>query len=560
MLEKLSLKAKVLFLGLLVALSLVLLSWEAVNELSNFHDSTKKNFALVEQNVDILTDLTNAHVIFKTQVQEWKNVLIRGNDKKQFDKYSSRFSTSSDKVQALLSSAIKRAKALSLNTQAIEQVKQAHAELKVAYLAALKNFENKDPLTGKRVDKSVSGVDRPASKGMTELANNTENNFKDIIKNTHTSMEEEFDRDISALITFSIIEGIIILGIMLFIFHDLFKTLGGDPRYAAQVCNQVAQGDLSIEIELKHNDKTSLLSSITNMKNQLATIIHDVRSSSEALSSASTEVNSTAQTIAKGASVQAASVEETSASMEQMSASISQNNENAGITNGMAQQASKEATVGGEAVSETVDAMQKIAEKISVIDDIAYQTNLLALNAAIEAGRAGDHGKGFAVVASEVRKLAERSQFAAQEIGELAKDSVKRADLAGQSLQEMVPSINKTADLVQEIAAASSEQASGVHQINEAIAQVNQTMQHNAAASEELSATSEEMNVQALQLQDSVNYFTLESSPLSNAKQANNHTEKNIKEGSTFSSKKSTNKLIDDSSSRDDDDDKFVSY
>nr|WP_057830613.1 methyl-accepting chemotaxis protein [Colwellia sp. TT2012] len=558
MLEKISLKAKVLFLGLLVVLSLVLLSWEAVNELSKFRDSTEKRFVFVEQNVEILTDLTNAHVIFKTQVQEWKNILLRGNDKNQFEKYSSRFKKSSGKVQQLLAHAIKNSKELSLDYRAIKEVKLAHGQLEISYLKALNNFDRRDPLTGKKVDKSVSGVDRPASKGMTELAANTERDFKEIIANNLTAMEEEFVKNKSALITFSFIEGFIILGLMVFIFNDLFKTLGGDPRYAAHVCNQVANGDLSIEIELKHNDKTSLLYSITNMKNQLATIIHDVRSSSEALSSASTEVNSTAQTIAKGASVQAASVEETSASMEEMSASISQNNENAGITNGMAQQAAKEAMIGGEAVSETVAAMQKIAEKISVIDDIAYQTNMLALNAAIEAGRAGDHGKGFAVVASEVRKLAERSQIAAQEIGELAKDSVIRADLAGKSIKDMVPSINKTAELVQEIAAASSEQASGVHQINEAIAQVNQTMQHNAAASEELSATSEEMNVQALQLQDSVNFFTLEASPLEKPLSSNSRS--TINKDSNSKAKRSASTLIKKGSNRDDDDDKFVSY
>ena len=538
----------------------MLLSWEAVYELSSSRDSTKKIFSLVEQNVEILTDITNAHVIFKTQVQEWKNILIRGNDAAQFEKYVTRFKQRSAQTQALLSHAIKISKELSLDSQAIEKVRLTHATLNKAYLTALQKFNANDALTGKIIDKSIMGVDRPASKGMTELTENAEKNFKAVIANNHAMMEEEFNKDISALITFSFIEGFIILAIMLIIFYDLFKTLGGDPRYAAHVCNQVASGDLSIDIQVKRNDTSSLLASICNMKNQLAIIIHDVRSSSSALSSASTEVNSTAQTIAKGASVQAASVEETSASMEQMSASISQNNENAGITNGMAQQASSEASVGGEAVSETVAAMQKIAEKISVIDDIAYQTNLLALNAAIEAGRAGDHGRGFAVVASEVRKLAERSQVAAQEIGELAKDSVKRADIAGQSLQKMVPSINKTADLVQEIAAASSEQAAGVHQINEAIALVNQTMQHNAAASEELSATSEEMNIQALQLQDSVNYFTLERSPLAKITEDGlaSVTSNNIP--ASTKNKNLIDKLIADGGNRDDDDDKFVSY
>ena len=561
MLDKISLKAKVLFLGFLVTLALILLSLESLNELSNFHRTTKNNFQLVEQNVSILTDVSNAHVNFKIQVQEWKNVLIRGNDAKQFDKYLSRFKQSSDTVQQLLSSAIKQSQQLNHNVDELKKVKELHQALRKSYLSAIENFDASNQLTGKMVDKSVSGIDRPASKAMTALALNAEEAFKQVITNAHQAMEAEYSKDKTALIIFSVIQGIIILTVMIFIFNDLFKTLGGDPRYAAQVCNQVANGNLSIDINLAANDKRSLLFSITNMKNQLAAIIQEVRASSQALASASTQVNSTAQTIAKGASVQAASVEETSASMEQMSASISQNNENAGITDGMAQQAAKEATSGGIAVSETVEAMQKIAEKIGVIDDIAYQTNLLALNAAIEAGRAGDHGKGFAVVASEVRKLAERSQVAAQEIGELAKDSVKRADKAGRSLQEMVPSINKTADLVQEIAAASSEQATGVHQINEAIAQVNQTMQHNAAASEELSATSEEMNIQAVQLQESVNYFQFDT-VLAREPNRTSTTGNHRNEVASNNSQETTHNIqrTPNGAGRDSDDDKFVDF
>lgn len=294
-----------------------------------------------------------------------------------------------------------------------------------------------------------------------------------------------------------------------FIARSLLNQLGGEPAYAAEIVSKVASGDLNVDVIVKPGDRTSMLAAIKEMTERLTEVISEVRASADALASASEEVNATAQSLAKGASVQAASVEETSASMEEMSASIMQNNENASVTDGMAQKSARDAVSGGEAVSATVAAMQKIAERIAVIDDIAYQTNLLALNAAIEAGRAGEHGRGFAVVASEVRKLAERSQVASQEIGQLAGESVKRAELAGSLLQDIVPSIRKTADLVQEIAAASSEQTTGVNQINTAITQVNQTMQQNAAASEELSSTSEEMSEQALRLQEAMTYFKL---------------------------------------------------
>ena len=179
----------------------------------------------------------------------------------------------------------------------------------------------------------------------------------------------------------------------------------------------------------------------------------------------------------------------------------------------MASKSAKEAAEGGEAVSKTVEDMKSIASKIGIIDDIAYQTNLLALNAAIEAARAGDHGKGFAVVAAEVRKLAERSQIAAQEIGDLASSSVKQAERAGMLLTEMVPSIRKTSDLVQEIASASSEQSTGVGQINGAMGQLNQTTQQNASASEELAATAEELGSQAEQLQQTMTFFRLAEVP-----------------------------------------------
>jgi methyl-accepting chemotaxis protein len=273
-------------------------------------------------------------------------------------------------------------------------------------------------------------------------------------------------------------------------------------------------GDLTLSMKKNYAGTwDDLKSAVNNMLKKLTNVVTDVNSGAQALASASEEVSATAQSLSQAASEQAAGVEETSASIEQMTSSIAQNTENAKITDGMASKAAKDAADGGEAVNATVEAMKQIAKKIGIIDDIAAQTNLLALNAAIEAARAGEHGKGFAVVAAEVRKLAERSQVAAQEISEVASSSVELAEKAGRLLAEIVPNIRKTSDLVQEITAASTEQSSGVGQINSAVNQLNTTTQQNASSSEELAATSEEMSGQAEQLQQTMSFFKVDGAP-----------------------------------------------
>jgi len=299
------------------------------------------------------------------------------------------------------------------------------------------------------------------------------------------------------------------MGLGLLVTRVIKRQVGGEPAEAALIAQQVAAGDLAVQVNLLPGDTTSMMASIKNMVEKLASVVGQVQEASQSLVGASEQLSSTAQSLSQGASEQAASVEETSASVEQMSASIAQNNENAKVTGDIATRTAKETVEGGQAVKETVGAMKQIAQKIAIIDDIAYQTNLLALNAAIEAGRAGEHGKGFAVVAAEVRKLAERSQVAAEEISGLASGSVDLAERAGKLLDTIVPSIQKTSDLVMEIAAASAEQNSGVGQINAAIGQISQAVAHSAAASEELASTSEEVNAQALELQGTMDFFRL---------------------------------------------------
>jgi methyl-accepting chemotaxis protein len=299
------------------------------------------------------------------------------------------------------------------------------------------------------------------------------------------------------------------LGIGIFVTRGITRPIND----ALGVANSLAQGDLTISVESDSKDETGqMMSAISHMVDKLKQVVGDVIGATDNVASGSQELSSTAQQLSQGATEQAASAEEISSSMEEMTSSIKQNADNSSQTEKIAIKSAADAKEGGKSVNETVAAMKEIATKIGIIEEIARQTNLLALNAAIEAARAGEHGKGFAVVASEVRKLAERSQTAAGEISTLSSRSVQVAETAGEMLNKMVPDIQRTAELVQEISASSREQDAGAEQINKAIQQLDMVIQQNASASEEMASTSEELASQADLLKDTISFFRIDSS------------------------------------------------
>jgi len=290
----------------------------------------------------------------------------------------------------------------------------------------------------------------------------------------------------------------------------LAKGITGPLRKSVAFAKELSEGNLGAHIDVDQKDELGdLVKALSEMAAHLRSVVQQVNVSSEAVGSGSEELSESSVSLSQGATEQAAVIEEVSSSVEEMAANIRQNAGNAQQTGLIALQAAKDAQEGGVAVSQAVAAMKNIAEKISIIEEIARQTNLLALNAAIEAARAGEHGKGFAVVAAEVRKLAERSGRSAGEISQLSNATVAVSEKAGNMLAKLVPDIERTAELVQEIAAATAEQNSGAEQINRAIQQFDQVIQQNASASEEMASTSEELSSQAHRLQHIMTFFRL---------------------------------------------------
>ena len=460
-------------------------------------------------------DIADMLVTFKTQVQEWKDTLLRGKDPALLDKHWGAFAKQEaavdDKAKALLAT-LPAGESRTL----VEQFAAAHTQMGIDYRKGFDAFKAAefDPSAG---DKAVAGMDREPARLLAESGSRIA--ADSAATSAHAASEAQRATIVSIVL-------MLVAGAAGVVVAVLFSRKITRPvDHALKLARKIADGDLTMHVKVRSEDEIgALLKALSDMQSSLSGVVGNVRSNSESVSTAASEISQGANDLSQRTEEQASALQQAASSMEQLGSTVRQNAENALSANQLALGASSVARKGGEVVGEVVETMKgindsskRIVDIIGVIDGIAFQTNILALNAAVEAARAGEQGRGFAVVASEVRSLAQRSADAAKEIKQLISASVERVehgtalvDRAGVTMTEIVTSIARVTDIMGEISAASSEQSDGVGQISQAIAQMDQATQQNAALVEESAAAAESLRDQAQQLVQVVAVFRLD--------------------------------------------------
>jgi methyl-accepting chemotaxis protein-1 (serine sensor receptor) len=509
----------VLTAALILATMIVgLIGWQSLSTSNLRASELMEKAAVFESAVNLAR---KSQVDFKIQIQEWKNILLRGKDPAQFAKYRSEFAKKGEETQAELVRLEKVLNSAGIATPLIRQAATANAQLSEKYLEALNQFDQANPDSAQIVDGLVKGMDRGPTKMIDEIVAFVLETSAAQMQKDSVLAQKQYESTVAIFLSIIALSAVLSIAATYSIITRITRPL----RDAVRIAGNVASGDLTSRFEAHTKDEVGeLVGALRRMNDNLVSIVSRMQISTGTITASSMSIASGNHDLSSRTVQQTSALEETASSIKELTSTVSQNAENAKLADQLVASASEVAMKGGEVVTEVVSTMNsinesanKIADIIGVIDGIAFQTNILALNAAVEAARAGEQGRGFAVVATEVRSLAQRSASAAREIKVLIGDAVERVGIgshlvqqAGKTMDDIVNSVQRVNSIMAEITMASQEQSAGIAQVNKAIGEMELTTQQNAALVEEAASSSVSLQEQADNLAQVVAIFRLE--------------------------------------------------